>query len=474
VTQDARDLQPLLAALPSIDSLLAEPVLNTPGLPPRVLLARLCRTQVGELRAVLLSGRRRKLPAVGDLAADIAAKARTLAGGGMDRVLNATGVILHTGLGRAPLPEAARERLQHITRAYTDLEFRLETGARGVRHERVAEQLCLLTGAEAALVCNNNAAAVLLMLNGLCRRREVIVSRGQQVEIGGGFRIPDVIRQSGARMVEVGTTNRTHRSDYELALGPRTAALLRVHPSNFRVTGFTSEVAMAELSAVARAHGCLLLDDLGSGALFATQGDGEPEPLVSDSLQAGADLVCFSGDKLLGASQAGLLAGRKDLIRKLESNPLLRALRCDKLGLAVLEAVLGIYIQGGEALAALPVWRMLTENREAVRARARICLEMLGLQGDGPWALGHGEVQLCDSVGRTGSGALPGQEIASVALRITSTARSAEHLHRTLRNGRPAIVGAVHDEALWLDLKAVLPGEETELAGALRTLLGAD
>ncbi|MCB1045813.1 MAG: L-seryl-tRNA(Sec) selenium transferase [Calditrichaeota bacterium] len=467
-----RPLQELLAALPSIDSLLAEPVLSKPGLPARPLLVRLCRQEVERLRTGLKSGKRRHLPETGTLASQIADQARRLLTGGMLHVINATGVILHTGLGRAPLPEQAREALQRITRSFTNLEFRLETGARGVRHERVAELLCLLTGAEGALVCNNNAAAVLLMLQALCRRREVIVSRGQQVEIGGGFRIPDVIRESGARMVEVGTTNRTHASDYLQALGPRTAALLRVHPSNYRISGFTSQVELGELARLAREHGCLLLDDLGSGALHELGGFREPEPLVEQSLAAGADLVSFSGDKLLGASQAGLLVGRRELIARLEKAPLLRALRCDKLGLAVLEAVLSIHAEGGEALAALPVHRMLSESREQVRLRARNSLTVLGVAPDAiEFTLGHGRIQVVDSLARTGSGALPEEDVASVALRITSSKLSAARLQRDLRCGTPAVVGAVREEALWLDFKAILPGEETLLGESLAGVL---
>ena len=274
------------------------------------------------------------------------------------RVLNATGILVHTNLGRAPLAAAAAERVAEIAHGYSNLEYDLREGARGSRQDHVASVLRRLTGAEAAIVVNNNAAAMLLALAALAEGREVLVSRGELIEIGDGFRIPDVLARSGATLVEVGTTNRTHVRDYEHAVGPATALLLRVHQSNFRVVGFTERPTAAELAAVARRHGVPLLDDLGSGA-FTEIAD---EPTARDSLAAGADLVCFSGDKLLGGPQAGVVVGRADLIERLRRHPLHRALRIDKLGLAALEGTLLLYLDPERALREVPVLRMLRED----------------------------------------------------------------------------------------------------------------
>ncbi len=475
MTQPDSSIQALLRQLPAVEALLIHPALNGAGLPSREILVQLCREHLAGLREAVLKGRRRKLPGVDTIAAEIRTRATNMLRGGMDRVINASGVILHTGLGRAPLPEAARERLQRISASFADLEFRLEDGKRGVRHGRVAEMLRHLCGAEDAIVCNNNAAAVLLMLNSLCNRREVLVSRGQQVEIGGGFRIPDVIRRSGARMIEVGSTNRTHLGDYEEALGPRSAALLRVHTSNYRVIGFHSSVALRELAELAHDRGLLLLDDLGSGALVEMPQLAEPEPVVAQQIREGADLVTFSGDKMLGASQAGILAGRADLVKKIGRNPLMRALRLDKLTLAVLESVLQIYLEGGEALQALPVHRMLGEGASPARARCLKVLHHAGAEQDGEtWRLAELQIRLCETAARTGSGALPEQDLPSAALRLDHQSLSAEKLHRRLRGGNPAVVGAVRGEALWLDGKTLLPGEEIELAACLRQAIGLE
>ena len=282
------------------------------------------------------------------------------------RALNATGVIVHTNLGRAPLPEAALARALEVGRGYSNLEYDLAAGGRGSRQDHVAAILRRLTGAEAALVVNNNAAAVMLALGALAEGREVLVSRGELIEIGDGFRIPDVLARSGAVLREVGTTNRTRAADYERAVGPETAVLLRVHQSNFRVVGFTEQPSVEDLAAVAAQHGLSLVDDLGSGVLVSLEG----EPSARESLAAGADLVCFSGDKLLGGPQAGIVVGRADLVERLRRHPLQRALRADKLTLAALEGTLGLYLDPDRALREVPVLRMLNEPLETVQARA--------------------------------------------------------------------------------------------------------
>jgi L-seryl-tRNA(Ser) seleniumtransferase len=472
------DRQARLAQLPAVDRLLAQPELaQALARLRRPVVLRALRLELEQQREALLSGRREGPPAPGEIAARAAAAALDLLDGGMRRVINASGVVLHTGLGRARLPERALARLNETLAGAADLELRLPSGARGQREERVAERLCALTGAEAALVVNNNAAAVALMLGALCARREVIVSRGQQVEIGGGFRIPEVIRASGAKLVEVGATNRTHPADYESAIGPRTAAILRVHTSNYRVIGFTRSVPLEDLAALARARGLWLLDDLGSGALVDFPGVADPEPLVSASIEAGADLVSFSGDKMLGGPQAGLLIGRREAVRRLARHPLMRAFRCDRMSLAALEATLEIYLEAGEAHRGLPVWRACNEDRAMARARALALLVELARLAGGPappadWPgsrleIGGAQLSLEDSSGRTGSGALPEQELASAALRVSPGGHAAQALHRRLRLGRPAVVAQVRDGALLVDLKAVDEGEIGELARRL-------
>src|SRR5215211_272372 len=359
------------------------------------------------------------------------------------RVINGTGVVVHTNLGRAPLSEYALDRVREIGRGYSNLEYDLDAGARGSRQDHLATALRDLTGAEAALVINNNAAAVLLALAALAEGREAIVSRGELVEIGDGFRIPDVLARSGASLREVGTTNRTRSADYERAIGPETALLLRVHQSNFRVVGFTEQPSLEELAAVARRHGLSLVDDLGSGVLVHLEG----EPSARESLAAGADLVCFSGDKLLGGPQAGIVVGRADLVERLRRHPLQRALRADKLTLAALEGTLGLYLEPERALREVPVLRMLNEPVETVRARA----ERLAAAVDG-------EVE--ETVGRVGGGALPLAELPSVACAVQ------EELAARLREGHPPVVGVLRNGRLLLDCRTLNDAEADEVAAA--------
>ncbi len=357
------------------------------------------------------------------------------------RVLNATGVIVHTNLGRAPLPAAALVRVTEVARGYSNLEYDLAEGARGSRQDHLAGLLRRLTGAEASLVVNNNAGAVLLALAALAEGREVVVSRGELIEIGDGFRIPDVLARSGARLVEVGTTNRTRAADYERAIGPETALLLRVHQSNFRVVGFAEQPATAQLAAVARRHELPLVDDLGSGALVRLP----DEPTPADALAVGADLVCFSGDKLLGGPQAGIVAGRADLVERLRRHPLQRALRADKLTLAALEGTLTLYLdRPGE----IPVLRMIEEPAEAVRARAE---RLAGLTG--------GAVE--ETVARVGGGALPLAELPSFACALE------EQLAGPLRGSEPPVVAVVRDGRTLLDCRTLADDELDEVAAAV-------
>ena len=357
------------------------------------------------------------------------------------RVLNATGVLVHTNLGRAPLAPAALERVATVGGGYSNLEYELSDGRRGSRQGHLAPLLRRLTGAEAALVVNNNAAAVLLALAALGEGREVLVSRGELIEIGDGFRIPEVLARSGARLVEVGTTNRTRAADYEHAIGPETALLLRVHQSNFRVVGFSEQPRVAELAAVAARHGLSLVDDLGSGALVDVEG----EPTPAASLAAGADLVCFSGDKLLGGPQAGVVAGRAELVERLRRHPLQRALRADKLSLAALEGTLALYLDRPHEI---PVLRMLREPADAVRARAERLADAVG-----------GALEA--TVARVGGGALPLAELPSYACIVE------EELAGALRVGEPPVVAVVRDGHTLLDCRTLTDAEAEEVAAAV-------
>jgi L-seryl-tRNA(Ser) seleniumtransferase len=377
----------------------------------------------------------------GDLAERLRAELATTRAPSLRRVLNATGVIVHTNLGRAPLAPEALARVHDAARGYSNLELDLEDGDRGSRQDHLAALLRRLTGAEAALVVNNNAAAVLLALAALAEGREVVVSRGELLEIGDGFRIPEVLARSGAWLVEVGTTNRTRAADYERAIGPETALVLRVHQSNFRVVGFTELPRLAEVAAVAHRHELPLVDDLGSGAL----GDVPGEPSARESLAAGADLVCFSGDKLLGGPQAGIVAGRADLVERLRRHPLQRAMRADKLTLAALEGTLQLHL---DSPARIPVLRMLGEDASVVRARAERLAELTG-----------GAVE--ETVARVGGGALPLAELPSFACALD------ESLAAPLRVGEPPVVGIVRDGRLLLDCRTLADDELFEVAAAV-------
>jgi L-seryl-tRNA(Ser) seleniumtransferase len=360
-------------------------------------------------------------------------------------VLNATGVVIHTNLGRAPLAEEALARVVAAGRGYSNLEYDLAGGERGSRQDHCADVLRRLTGAEAALVVNNNAAAVLLALAALAEGREVVVSRGELIEIGDGFRIPDVLARSGARLIEVGTTNRTRAADYEAAVGPETALLLRVHQANFRVVGFEERPRLEEVAEVARRHGLPLVDDLGSGALSNTVLLGDSEPTAREALAGGADLVCFSGDKLLGGPQAGIVLGRAELIEKLRRHPLQRAVRIDKLSLAALEGTLLLHLEAPERI---PVLRTLAQDTATVRARAERLAAATG-----------GEVE--ETVGRVGGGALPLAELPSFACAVE------ESLAEPLRNGEPPVVGVVRDGRLLLDCLTLTDDEAEQAAAAV-------
>ena len=425
-----------LRDLPSVDRLLADEALAAA---PRAIAVEAARTVLERAREQIAAGEE-----PGDVVGTTRAEVERLSTLSLRRVLNATGVIVHTNLGRAPLAPSALARVEEVGRSYSNLELDLESGARGSRQAHVSEALRRATGAEAALVVNNNAAAVLLAVAALGEGREVVVSRGELVEIGDGFRIPEVLARSGARMVEVGTTNRTRASDYERAIGPETAVLLRVHQSNYRIVGFTEAVPTRELARIAHAAGLVLVDDLGSGSLL-DMGD---EPTAAGSIRDGADVVCFSGDKLLGGPQAGIVVGRGDLVERLRRHPLQRALRADKLTLAALEGTLAVLADPERARAEIPVLRMLDEPLGVVRERAERLAILIG-----------GEVE--ETVARVGGGALPLAELPSAACAIE------ESLAPLLRLGTPPVVGIVRDGRLLLDARTLTADEVDDVARAV-------
>ncbi|MBV9329021.1 MAG: L-seryl-tRNA(Sec) selenium transferase [Chloroflexi bacterium] len=370
-------------------------------------------------------------------------------------VLNASGVIIHTNLGRAPLSPAALQAAEEASRGYSNLEYDLDKGERGSRHSLVTDLLRRLTGAEDALVANNNAAAMLLILSALAQGREAIISRGQLVEIGGGFRIPDVMRQSGVELIEVGTTNRTYAADFEAAISPQTALLLRVHASNFLQVGFVHQPVLEELVGVGRAHDLPVVDDLGSGSLLDTTRFGlVREPMVQGSLAAGMTLVAFSGDKLLGGPQAGIIVGRASEVSRLRRHPLMRAIRPDKLTLAALGATLLHYVRG-EAEREVPVWRMISAPLEALRARAENVAA--NVQG-----------QVTETRSAIGGGSLPGQTQPSAAVALA--ADSADALATRLRRVEPPVISRIEDGRVLLDLRSVLPEQDAELQRAVRAV----
>jgi L-seryl-tRNA(Ser) seleniumtransferase len=442
-----------LRALPSVDECLrkAESSPSLEGFSRTYLKAAVARVMT-EMRdaiaresAALPDGRDALIGEIVRRVADAAAADEPA----LKNVVNATGVVLHTNLGRAILPEKAIEAVEHAARSAVNLEYDLGTGGRGDRDSIVENELCALSGAEAATVVNNNAAAVLLGLTALAEGREVIVSRGELIEIGGSFRLPDVMARSGARLREVGTTNRTHPRDYEAAITADTALLLKVHPSNYRVVGFTSEVTLEELVAIGRSRGIPVMEDLGAGALVDMSAYGLPrEPIVAERVAAGADVVTFSGDKLLGGPQAGIVVGRREMVGKLKRNALKRALRCDKLTLAALSATLRLYLRSSNMQDDLPTLRFLTRGVSEMKQmapRARdILAERLGAEFS---------VEVIESSSQIGSGALPTEELPTVALRITHPRLSAGTIADIFRRAR--IIGRVNDEAFQLDLRTV-------------------
>ncbi|HXA96442.1 MAG TPA: L-seryl-tRNA(Sec) selenium transferase [Candidatus Dormibacteraeota bacterium] len=458
-------VQALLRGLPSVDVVIG-------SLAGQRALAGMPRPRLAAAVRAALAAERRRLLDEGGPAADAGTLNRRVMARLTERgvfslaaVINATGVVLHTNLGRALLSSLAQARLHEVAAAYSNLEMDLARKERGSRYAHVDGLLQRLSGAEAALVVNNCAAAVLLALETLARGKEVIVSRGELIEIGGEFRIPDIMRRSGAVLREVGTTNRTHLKDYASAIGPETGLILKVHTSNYRVVGFTAAVSSRELAELGQARGVPVMEDLGSGCFVDLTRYGFPyEPTVPEVVASGVDLVSFSGDKLLGGPQAGILVGRGALVERLAHNPLNRALRIDKFTVAALEATLFAY-EAGTALETIPTLRMLTEPAASVRRRARRILGRLpaATQRD----LG---AQVIESRSQVGGGALPTVELPTAAIALGTPERPAERLDEALRAGRPAVLGRLLDDHLLLDCRTVLPSDAVALASRLESL----
>ena len=461
----------LLRQLPQVDDLLRHPELAPViGPLPRLLAASVVRRVLAATRQRInaeppeaLSPRLDETALLGDLREALLAAAKPR----LRRVVNATGVVIHTNLGRSPLGEAALAQIQEVAAHYSTLEYDLVRGARGSRHDHLEGVVQELTGAAGVLVVNNNAAAVLLALNTLAAGKEVVISRGQLVEIGGSFRLPEIMAASGAILREVGTTNKTYLKDFEQAITSETAVLLKVHPSNFRIMGFTHEVTLAEMVDLGRRYGLKVVEDLGSGCLVDLSRYGlEREPTVQETLKAGADLVLFSGDKLLGGPQAGLILGNREVVEALRKNPMTRALRPDKMTLAALEATLRLYLEEPRALADIPTLRMLTrpvaELDRAARALARRVRRRFGAGL---------KVDVVESEGRAGGGALPQASLPSRALTLAAAPLASQELEVRLRQAATPVIARVEQGLVWLDVRTLLPGDEAAIMAALEEAL---
>ncbi|HXY73793.1 MAG TPA: L-seryl-tRNA(Sec) selenium transferase [Dehalococcoidales bacterium] len=452
-----------LRKLPSVDLLLNHPqIKELSDSFPHEFVVNLVRRQIEDVRNSILDGK--TCPDVSEIIGKITAHARSFTTGGIKRVVNATGVVLHTNLGRAPLSKEAITAMQLAASGYNNLEFDIESGSRGSRQVHIESLLCEVTGAEAGLVVNNNASAVLLGLSALAKRKEIIVSRGQAVEIGDSFRIPDVMRQSGAKLVEVGTTNCTYARDYENAVTPATAAIMRVHSSNFKVIGFTNQVDIAEMAAVAEKSGLPVFDDQGSGCLLDTTAYGlSEEPLVQKSVSAGAALVFFSGDKLIGGPQAGIIVGKRTYVDKLRRHPLARAVRIDKIRLAGLAATLLHYLKG-EAVEKVPVWQMISATTASFEPRL---VQWVNAAGDSRARIISGESMV-------GGGSLPGGTLPTRLLAIgdgnKKSASSIQKLADSLRRRDMPVIGRIQDNVLLLDPRTVMPEEDEIVAAALQEI----
>jgi L-seryl-tRNA(Ser) seleniumtransferase len=463
------DQADLLRQIPSVDELLTQPRLAS--LAKRVdrsLLLEVTRATLSDLRAKIAGNQQSLVLSLdsASLADHITSAVEQILSRSLQPVINATGVILHTNLGRAPLTEAAVEEFRRTATQYSNLEYDLEAGARGKRDVHTAQLLERLTGAETAIVVNNCAAAVLLVLAALAKGGEVIVSRGELIEIGDGFRIPEIMAESGATLREVGTTNRTRIADYERAINEKTRLLLRVHPSNFQITGFAEKPTLEELAALSHRSTLPLVEDLGSGCLVDLSAAGITEPLVRHSIDAGVSVVMFSGDKLLGGPQAGIIAGKKELVTRIRRHPLFRALRVDKLTTAALEATLGAYLRA--SLDEIPALRMIRLGPQELNRRAENFLRELTPE----LPLGEVELEIIDGASLAGGGSTPTQSLPTKIIRIASARHSAAQLEQRLRRSAAiSVIARVADDHLVLDLRTVFPEQEPQLVRAIAAAL---
>lgn len=446
----------MLQHLPKVDKLLEElPIDALVRAYPRSLVVDEIRCYLDELRAKITNGSLSQVPEYAEIVKHLVARIDAALIPALRRGINGIGIILHTALGRAPIAESAQHALMETVKNYCTLQIDLETGKRGDRYKHVEKLLRRITGAEAAIVVNNNAAATLLILNTLAEGREAIVSRGELVEIGGSFRLPDVMKRSGARLVEVGTTNRTHLKDYKNAITPETGIILKVHQSNYRIVGFTSQVLIDELAELAHQHNVKVVDDLGSGALVDLSRWGLPkEPLVQDSIAAGADVVCFSGDKLVGGPQCGIIVGKREIIDKIKSNQLTRALRCDKMTFAVLEATLRLFLDEKKLLAEHPVLRLLIMPLDEIRTR---CERLQS--GLGKFLAQKGTVTVEQDASEVGSGSLAAVTLPTWVVAVALKALQPEELARGLRFARTPLFGRIKDQKFVLDGRTIRDDE---------------
>jgi len=467
---DENQAKEYLRQIPGVDAVLQmEAVRDALSRHPRKLILDAIREELDENRNRILQSHGSPTAIdPSELARSIAERADRLAAFTLRPVVNATGIVIHTNLGRSLLPEEAIERLQTVCRGYSNLEYDLQLGERGSRHVHAEAILRELTGAQAALVVNNNAGAVFLILNTLARGREVVVSRGQLVEIGGSFRIPDVMNSSGAILREVGTTNRTHLKDYVSAISDQTALLMKVHTSNYRIVGFTKEVPLNELATLGRERELPVVEDLGSGCFINLTPFGlHGETTVQETVRAGADLVTFSGDKLLGGPQAGIMVGRKDLIEKCRKNPITRALRVDKMTLAALDATLRLYRDERQALEKIPTLRMIALSPEELNGRA----EQLASAIQGADRKAVFRVEVCRSFSQVGGGSLPAQDLPTFVVAVQSGHFSPNQIEEFLRRNDPPIIGRIESDHFIMDLRTLMPQQLETIAQAFRRMV---
>ena len=463
------DQTDLLRQIPSVDELLTQPRLaSLAKRVDRTLLLEVTRATLADLRAKIAGGQQTVVLSLNSASLEdhITSAVEQILSRSLQPVINATGVILHTNLGRSPLTESAIEEFRRTATQYSNLEYDLEAGVRGKRDVHTAQLLERLTGAESAIVVNNCAAAVLLVLAALAKGGEVIVSRGELIEIGDGFRIPEIMAESGATLREVGTTNRTRIADYEHAINEKTRLLLRVHPSNFQITGFAEKPTLQELAALSQRTSLPLIEDLGSGCLVDLSAAGISEPLVRHSIDAGVSVVMFSGDKLLGGPQAGIIAGKKEIVTRVRRHPLFRALRVDKLTTAALEATLGAYLRA--ELDEIPALRMIRMTLQELKRRAENFLRELTPE----LPLGEVELEVADGASLAGGGSTPTQSLPTKIIRIASARHSAAQLEQRLRRSAGiSVIARVEDDHLILDLRTVFPEQEPQLVKALAAAL---